>query len=133
MASILEGSLARQVFAAFRGKLLKGYLRRMVSLGGEPDEYGDVTVSVFPQVWSLEGFEDTYDDRYRAVAGIPETDVRVSVFAQSLPAGISPRKDDMVGLIRNGVTNWYQLRTVQTDPAQAMWTCQAFAVPEPSP
>ncbi len=129
---VLDGQLAAAVYAGFKGKLLKGTLRREV-LGdsGGLDEFGD-PIAPTPQTWGLQGFTDNYSDFFRASSGIPTTDLRVSVFAKSLPAGVRPQKDDKVSLAQAGVTTWYQLRRVTTDPATALWTCQSFVCEAPA-
>jgi len=123
MASLLEGQIAKAIYAGFKGKLLTGTLRREIP-GGSNDEHGDpetITVSTY----DLQGFADEYSDAFKAQAGIPVADLKVCIFAQSL--SVRPAKDDQV---RFGST-WYQLRKVATDPATALWTCQAFEIPEP--
>ncbi|GGB00540.1 hypothetical protein GCM10011491_30930 [Brucella endophytica] len=123
---LLTGQIAKAIYAGFKGKLLTGQLRQQ-SAGGL-DEYGDPTpgtVTLSP----MQGFTDEYDDAYRARAGIPETDLIVNIFAQSLPAGIRPGKDDKAQFLGQ----WYQIRAVKTDPATALWTCQAFRIEAPAP
>ena len=124
MAGLLEGALAKAIFAGFKGRLLKGELRREVAASA-PDEYGDVITT--PQYFSVEGFTDLYSAFYRDRAQIPETDLKVSIFAQSSP-GLRPTKGDKVSF----KNVWYQLRQVGVDPADALWECQAFEVRPPS-
>jgi hypothetical protein len=122
---LLTGQLAKAIYAGFKGKLLSGSLRRVAP--GGLDQYGDTvpgTVTTYP----CEGFTDKYDDAYRARAGIPETDLIVNIFAQSLPAGIQPTKDDTAQFLGT----WYQLRAVKTDPATALWVCQAYEIRAPA-
>ncbi len=68
-------------------------------------------------------------------SGIPNTDVKVNIFGASVP-GYQPAKDDIVRLDRKTktgvVSTWYQLRGSRTDPAQALWVCQAFVIPAPA-
>lgn len=129
MAGLLDG-LAKAVFSGFKGKLLTGTLRRdtpsaTLDENGDPDSYD-------PTTWAVQGFTDGYSDSFRMKAGIPIEDVKVCIFGASLPAGIRPKKDDRVSLTFKGVTTWYQLRgRVDTDPAQALWECQAYVCPEP--
>lgn len=126
--SLLEGGIAKAIFAGFKGKLLKGTLRRSgVAASGGLDARGDPIVGE-PETWGCEGFVDNYSAFTRAQAGIPETDLKVCIFASSLPAGVQPRREDKV-LMR---AKWYQLRDVGADPAQALWECQAFEVAAPS-
>lgn len=122
---LLNGQIAQQIFAGFKGRLLSGTLTRISGTGGVND-LGD-PVGVSPQSWTCEGFTDNYSAMYRKGAGIPETDVKVSIFAASL--GTAPQKDDQVTF--NSVT--YQLRSVRTDPATALWECQgSYVAPPPT-
>jgi hypothetical protein len=121
---LLTGQIAKAIFAGFKGKLLTGTLRQQAAAG--VDAHGDPipgAVTLNP----CEGFTDQYDDAYRARAGIPQTDLIVNVFAQSLAAGIQPGKDDKAQF----EGQWYQLRAVKTDPATALWVCQAYKVAAP--
>ena len=121
---LLTGDLAKAIFAGFKGLLLQGELRREISTGGL-DEYGD-PLEVQPTYFSIEGFTDEFSSFYRAQASIPETDVKVNIFGQSSP-GLIPQKDDQV--IFKGV--WYQLRSGDVDPADALYECQAFVIAPP--
>lgn len=122
--ALLDGDIAKAVFAAFKGKLLTGELRRETP-NAVLDEYGDPTDPAI-SYFAIEGFTDEFSDFYRATVGIPDTDLKVAVFAQSSPT-LTPNKDDKV---RFG-TRWYQLRRVKTDPATALWECQAFEIEAP--
>lgn len=121
---LLTGDLAQAVFDGFRGLLLTGELRREIK-SGVLDDYGDPVGNTI-EYFSIEGFSSRYSAFYRAQAQIPETDVKVSIFAKSND-GLVPRKDDKV--IMNGV--WYQLREVSVDPAGALYVCQAFVISPP--
>lgn len=131
MPKLLEGALAQAIYAGFKGKLLVGTLRRNVpveSAGLDAD--GDPAATV-PRSWPTQGFTDEYSDFSRAQAGIPDTDVKINIFAKSLPAGVRPLKDDMASFTVAGVVSWYQIRRAATDPATALWVCQGFAIPAP--
>lgn len=130
--ALLTGDLANQVFAAFKGKLLKGIIRqKVIAESGGLDTLGDALDEEAVDT-AIEGFWENYDDAYRARAGIPITDLQVNIFAKSCP-GITPGKDDKVKLIgTGGIAVWYQLRAAKTDPATALWSCRAFVIPEPS-
>lgn len=131
MPSFLENQLPNALFAGFKGKTLQGRLRRTTSgASGDLDAEGDPT-AVGADFHALEGFPDNFSAYFRATAGIPEADVKLCIFARSLPAGITPSKDDQIGLTRNGVETWYQLRKDATDPAEALWECQAFVIDTP--
>lgn len=124
--SLLEYDLAKSIYKGFKGKLLTGIIRQSVSASsGALDSYGD-PIDPVPTDTAVQGFVDHYSAFYRAQAGIPDTDLRVNIFAQSAP-DITPGKDDRV---RFG-TRWYQLRAARTDPATALWDCQAFEIEAP--
>lgn len=128
MPGLLNGQLAQQIYAGFRGKLLRGILwRSSPASSGGLDERGD-PLATSTSTWPCQGFVEGYDAVFRERAGIPETDSKVNIFAASLPRGISPQKDDKVQM--GG--SWWQLRKVATDPATALWTCQAFIGQPPS-
>lgn len=130
MPGLLEGALAKQVFAGFKGKLQKGTLRRAApAISAGLDDRGD-PIATDVTTWGFEGFKENYDDAYRARAEIPETDVKVNVFASSLPRGVAPMKDDQAELPK-GSRQWWQLRKVATDPATALFVCQAYAIQAP--
>jgi len=65
---------------------------------------------------------EAYSDQLRAVAGIPDTDVKLMIVGTSV--AIDPIKGDTVTLSGR---NWALIR-VDTDPARAMWSCQARPV-----
>lgn len=65
---------------------------------------------------------DTYSDHMRATADIPGTDVRLMIVGASIL--VDPLKGDTVTLQGRRWT----LIEVSTDPARAMWTCQARPV-----
>ncbi len=124
MAGILTGKLAKAIFKGFKGKLLKGELRR--ETGNEIlDEFGDSTDSTITY-FAIEGFTDEFSDFYREKAGIPETDLIVAIFAESSP-GLVPGKDDKVTFLNR----WYQLRKVKIDPATALYEGQSFEIDPP--
>jgi len=128
-SSLLSGALASAVYSGFKGKLLKATLRRAgPATSGGLDIRGD-PIATDPQTWDCQGFLDGYSDYLRA-NGIPQTDVKVCIFAKSLSAGVQPLKDDKVEIPRGSGT-WFQLRRADTDPATALWTCAAFSVRAP--
>ncbi len=128
---LLDGQLASAIYAGFKGKLLVCALRQasVVESGGL-NELGD-PITVNPTSYGCQGFTEDYDEAYRLRAGIPLTDLKVCLFAKSLPAGVKPAKDDLASVTRAGVATWYQLRRVATDPATALWTCQAYETAAP--
>lgn len=124
MAGLLTGKLAKQVYKGFKGKLLKGELRRETS-GDNLDEFGDA-IGPTPQYFAIEGYTDEFSAFYKEKAGIPESDLIVAIFAQSSP-GLVPQKDDKVTY----KGTWYQLRKIKVDPADALYECQAFEILPP--
>lgn len=129
-SSLLSGQIASAIYSGFKGKLLKATLRRAgPALSGGLDIRGD-PIATDPETWDCQGFTDGYSD-YLKANGIPQTDVRVQIFAKSLPAGVKPLKDDKVE-IPKGSGTWFQLRRADTDPATALWSCQAFSVKAPT-
>lgn len=119
---LLDGDIAKQIFAGFKGKLLKGTIRQEVPSG--VDSNGDPIVSVVET--AIEGFLDEFSAFYKATAGIPDTDFKANFFAQSA-ASVTPTRDDKILL--GG--KWCQVRKVMTDPATALYECQVFSVQAP--
>lgn len=118
---LLDGQLASAIYAGFKNRLLKGTLRRrtaVVTMG--LDALGDA-IKTSETDYDCQGFVDEYSEFFRVTAGIPDTDCKVAIFAKSLPSGVRPLKDDLVRF----QSVWYQLRTVTTDPATALWECRA--------
>lgn len=132
MASLFEGALASAIYAGFKGKLLKGVLRRETASGSAGlDSLGDPLATVV-ETWACQGFTDLYSAFYRSQAGIPDTDLKANIFAKSLAGGVVPTKDDQVKFTVSGVATWYQVRKVDVDPATALWVCQAFEIADPT-
>lgn len=130
MAGILDGSLAEQIYKGFKGKLLIGTIRQYSAPeSGALDAFGD-PIELIETDTRIEGFTEDYDDQYMANAGIPTTDLKVNIFGKSCP-GVIPGKDDKVRFRQGGVDTWYQLRRVRTDPAGALYVCQAFVTTVP--
>lgn len=75
-----------------------------------------------PQTYPCKAMIEAYSDHLRAVADIPGTDVRLMIVGTSIE--VDPKKGDTVTL--NG-RDWTLIQ-VDTDPARAMWTCQAGPV-----
>jgi hypothetical protein len=121
---LLDGDLAAEVAAALSAELLTGTLMRTSpATSAGLDEHGD-PVDAVTRTWDVVGFREDYTAAYRASAGVPETDVKVSLLAGTLPAGVRPTKDDLVHL----ADAWHQVRAVRTDPATAVFECQSFEV-----
>jgi hypothetical protein len=122
--ALLTGDLAKAIYSGFKGKLLTGELRRETP-SAAVDEYGDPLAPTISYT-AIEGFTSSYSEFFRAQAGIPDTDLKVQIFAQSAPS-LVPNKDDKVLFLNQ----WYQVRKVKKDPATALWTCQSFAIEPP--
>ena len=74
------------------------------------------------QPYPCKAMIEAYSDHLRAVADIPGTDVRLMIVGTSIE--VDPLKGDTVTM--NGKA--WSLIQVDTDPARAMWTCQASPV-----
>lgn len=132
MAGLLEGQIADLIYKGFKGKLLKGVLRRETASGSAGlDDLGDPLATVI-ETWACQGFTDLYSAFYRSQAGIPDTDLKANIFAKSLTGGVVPTKDDQVKFTVSSVATWYQVRKVDVDPATALFVCQAFVIPDPT-
>ncbi len=128
MVGLLDGQLASQIYAGFRNKLQKATLWRSVAaVSAGLDARGD-PIATDPVTWGCQGFHDNISDFFKMRAGIPEDDSLVCLFSKSLPAGVVPQKDDKVNL----AGSWWQLRRVSTDPAAALYSCQAFICAAPT-
>lgn len=129
---LLDGGLASSIYSAFKGRLLKGELRReVVPESGTTDDLGD-PIDGAPETWPIEGFFENYDALFAARAGIPRTDLKVCFFAESLPDGFEPLQDDKVMLRNHLGEHWFQIRNAETDPAVALWECQSFKIRAPA-
>lgn len=122
----LLDDIPKQIYKGFKGKLKKATLRRASPSVGL-DALGDPQ-SVTITTYTCEGFTDKFSAFYATQSGIPLTDILWNVFASSLPAGFIPQKDDQ---ILYG-SQWYQIRTVTTDPATALWSGAAFKIEDPT-
>lgn len=124
MASPLESLIRDKINQGFKGRLLAGTLRRETVASVDP-EYGDAIPGT-PETYSFNGARLEYDERFRMQAGIPENDSNILIIAGSLAT--TPAEDDLL-LLRS---QWFQIRKVRGDPANAAWECQSFEVPAPS-
>jgi hypothetical protein len=122
MPGILEGQMANAIYAGFKGKLLTGTLVRHSPSDLELDLFGD-PVSLTGTSFSCEGFVEKFSEYYRAVTGVPDTDVKVMIFAKSIST--EPTTDDIV-VFRD---IQYQIRKIlEIDPAIATYTLQCFEI-----
>lgn len=118
--SLLEGQIANQIFNGFKGKLLTGTLTRNVPTGAT-DSNGDAVTS--ETNYSCEGFVSSYEETFRARAGIPETDSKVNIFGKSID--VEPKKDDIVTF---NAGEYWKVRRVKVDPAGALYVCQSYRI-----
>lgn len=126
---LLDGDLATAIYDGFKGRLLSGEVRRKgAAVSGGNDAHGD-PIDTDTATWEIEGFRDTYSRFTRAQAGIPDTDVKLSIFAQSAP-DYTPRMDDLVLLN----AQWFRIvgGPIEIDPAGALWTCQGREIEAPA-
>lgn len=105
-----------EVFSDTRLFFSAATLTRAAGSGGWNE--GAVTTATYPCLAMVEA----YSDQLRAVAGIPDTDVKLMIVDTSIT--VDPLKGDAVALSGR---RWALIR-VDTDPAKAMWTCQARPV-----
>jgi len=122
MAGLLD-QIAKDLYAGFKNKLLKGTLKRVAADDAAGlDTLGDPRDTATTE-WPCQGFVDSYSDKFRPKDGVPSTDAKVCIFAKSLPAGVRPEKDDVVAMPTGGAS--YQLGDdIKTDPATALWECR---------
>jgi len=127
---LLDGDLAASIYEGFKGRLLSGtfYQRRIPDSGGL-DQLGDPQDLGYDD-FKCEGFVDDYSAFTRAQAGIPDTDLKLCIFAESMP-GVVPEQANFAVLNTKLGPKWYEVRKRATDPAVALWECQAFEIPEP--
>lgn len=118
MASLLENQIRKTVASAFKGKLLKGVLRRYTSDG--MDANGDPLPGT-KKDYPFEGIRDSFRAEYAVAAGIPTTDAKILIIGGSV--AVVPQKDDWVQLRGQ----WNKVRkVVEIDPANATYTLAAF-------
>lgn len=121
MAGILD-KIRTDLFAGFKGKLLKGTLKRVaLDPAAGLDRFGDPQDKT-TTTWDCEGFVDNSSKAFRGQDGVPKHFVKVCIFGASLPSGVHPGLDDIVQF--GG--EWYQIMSpAETDPATALWECRA--------
>ena len=126
--SLLTGEFKARMTARFKGKLLPGTLRREVP-GAGVDAYGDPNAGTI-QIFSFEGMRQTYDARFRAQAGIPDTDVGIFLLLGLVSPETEPRPGDQVSID----DQWYQVRHIdEIDPASVSMLLQCFEIADPAP
>ena len=131
MVSLLESKLKAAIAKGFQGKLLQGTLRREAPAGR--DTYGDATGAVIT-TFTFEGIRETWTARYKAMAGIPETDVSILILQGSFNPVTVVTKEDQNSYIYMSTPwlAWYKVRNVlEVDPAGASARLQVYEVPAP--
>jgi hypothetical protein len=116
--SLLDGGIARMVGNGLDFMMLDGAL--VQANASAVDEHG-VPIET-TTIYAFRGFTEDYTAAYRAMAGIPLTDIAVMIVASSTDR--TPAIDDQI--VIRGKT--YRVRAVTSDPAYAMWACQCFEV-----
>jgi hypothetical protein len=134
MPSILAGSLRKQIASGFKGRLLRGTIRRDTASGGL-NSLGD-PAAVTTQTFTFEGIREDFSAIYRERAGIPDEDVKILMIAGLIKPATDPRKDDYVNLpdpFNGNTARWHRVRKVlATDPATASHQLQCFPCGAPA-
>lgn len=123
--SILQGSLADEVTAALIAAdvPLAGILRRVVP--GGLDEWGDPLPGRTDD-YQFKGWREDYAADFAASAGIPQTDARLIVLANTIT--VAPVQGDTLQL----EGTWWMVRAIEAiDPASATVSLQVYAVGAP--
>lgn len=116
---LLDGQIKQAIAAGFNGKLLKGTLRKITATGRAAN--GDPVTTTTD--YACQGFREAYSAFFRAQAGIPDDDTKITLIAGL--CGAAPAVEDKVN-ISGG---WWQIRKVAIDPAGATYELQCFGVP----
>lgn len=121
MTSFLGTDMRKAIADGFRGKLLSGTLTKINTTGRNLANGDPITT---PVNYPVQGFRDVYSQMFRAQAGIPDDDVRITLIAGL--CGAEPAIGDKV-TIAGGT---YQVRKIGgVDPAGATFDLQCTAVP----
>ena len=132
MVSPLEGLIRKQIGKGLGPVLIAGTLRRdnvdSVTAAGDP------VVTTY-QTYAFKGIRQDFTAFYRQQAGIPDTDVKILILADSI--AVQPQKDDWVNIpdkFNGGAARWHRVRKVlEIDPATASYLLQAFVTNAPTP
>lgn len=123
MASLLETKLRKEIGKAFKGKLLKGTLRRVpktFTLDANRDPIPDPAIT-----FTLEGIADKASSFWIEKVGVPEATSRLTIIADSLAT--TPVQGDQIKLR----SQWYAVLKTITDPAIAAWEIAAVEIADP--
>lgn len=121
-SSFFDTKFAEAIYKGFKGKLLKGYYRSANVSG--VDGMGDRAITY--TVYTCEGIVSEYSAFFKKANGIPESDIQILVITNSL--SVTPTKADQIKFR----SQWYQVRKIDKDPANATWTLQAFRIADPT-
>lgn len=91
-------------------------LTRATGSGGWSETAGSV------QAYDCKAMVEAYSDQLRAMADIPDADVKLMIVGTSI--SVDPLNGDAVTV---GGRSWSVIH-VDVDPARAMWSCQARPV-----
>lgn len=116
---LLDGAIKKAIADGFRGTLLSGTLTKITTTGRGSN--GDPTTTTAN--YAVQGFREAYSAFFRAQAGIPDDDTKITLIAGL--CGAEPAIGDKI--ILSGGT--WQVRKVAIDPAGATYDCQCFGVP----
>lgn len=115
-------TLPDAIYAAFKDKLRTAtYYEPATASSGVLDDLGDPQEVSHP-AHGCQGFFENYSAVTMKQSGMEEGDLKVCLFASSLPAGVVPQKDGLVYM----KLRWFQIRERKTDPAEALWELQSF-------
>lgn len=118
---LLTGDIKKAIANGFRGKLLNGTLTKVNTTGRNPANGDPITTSVS---YPVQGFRDVYTQFYRAQAGIPDEDVRITLIAGL--CGAEPNIGDKITM--SGAV-WQVRKIGGIDPAGATFDLQCFQIP----
>jgi hypothetical protein len=125
LTGFLDGKLAAALAKGFNGRLLRGTLRKVTTSGR--DANGDPITS--PTDYAVQGFVDSYTAAYKAAAGIPATDSKVTLIANLCAA--QPAIGDKIMFTSGQYAGiWWMARDRVIDPAGATFELQSYQVPE---
>lgn len=127
MPSSFLPQVRKAIAKGFRGRLLKGTVRRRSTI---LNEFHDVETLTYTD-YSFDGMREFFDAQYQTLALIPATDVKILVILGSL--AITPTQEDLVQIppIPGATGVWHKVRRILSiDPASASMSLQAFPIPD---
>jgi hypothetical protein len=121
MASPLAGSLAKTVGKALAGVFLPATLYRSASPLADELPYDEPSNPAAPSEFKCRAIHESYSDFYTKQNLINASDRKVLILANSL--SVKPQNGDRVKVDGEDLT--LTIVSVKTDPAKAVWECQA--------